>query len=264
MPTVPFVILIMIPFVEQIDPRVEAAARVFGAGTFELFVHVLVPLLLPGMLAALLLVLVRTIAMFELTFLTAGPTSQTLVVALYYAVFAAGVRRGPVDRRDGGRLHGHHAGLAADRAALRQPDADRRARASIARAGGGPAFSGHAGRPFAPSTAVDSRAPRRRRSHAILGTLDQFVGFDLRAEEGIEIAVEGDDDLVEHRQDGMTLPASIFEMPPPGRQTGIRSWREREGREKTNSRGRSGVFSRHRVEGLLSPQPSNDYRRRAV
>jgi putative spermidine/putrescine transport system permease protein len=44
-PTVPFVILVMIPFIEQIDPRVEAAARVFGA-----------------------------------------------VVALYYAVFAAGVR----------------------------------------------------------------------------------------------------------------------------------------------------------------------------
>jgi putative spermidine/putrescine transport system permease protein len=93
-PTVPFVILIMIPFVEQIDPRVEAAARVFGAGTLRLFVQVLVPLLTPGILAALLLVLVRTIGMFELTFLTAGPTSQTLVVALYYAVFAAGVRPG--------------------------------------------------------------------------------------------------------------------------------------------------------------------------
>ena len=91
-PTVPFVILVMIPFVEQIDPKIEAAARVFGAGTGRLFLHVLLPLLLPGMLAALLLVLVRTIAMFELTFLTAGPTSQTLVVALYYAVFAAGVR----------------------------------------------------------------------------------------------------------------------------------------------------------------------------
>jgi putative spermidine/putrescine transport system permease protein len=91
-PTVPFVILVMIPFIEQIDPRIEAAARVFGAGTLRLFIHVLLPLLLPGMLAALLLVLVRTIAMFELTFLTAGPTSQTLVVALYYAVFAAGVR----------------------------------------------------------------------------------------------------------------------------------------------------------------------------
>jgi putative spermidine/putrescine transport system permease protein len=93
-PTVPFVILIMIPFVEQIDPRVEAAARVFGAGTLRLFVQILVPLLMPGILAALLLVLVRTIGMFELTFLTSGPTSQTLVVALYYAVFAAGVRPG--------------------------------------------------------------------------------------------------------------------------------------------------------------------------
>ncbi|WP_134496413.1 ABC transporter permease [Microvirga pakistanensis] len=91
-PTVPFVILVMIPFIEQIDPKVEAAARVFGANTFKLFIHVLLPLLLPGILAALLLVLVRTIAMFELTFLVAGPTSQTLVVALYYAVFAAGVR----------------------------------------------------------------------------------------------------------------------------------------------------------------------------
>ncbi|MBM1174643.1 ABC transporter permease [Microvirga arabica] len=91
-PTVPFVILVMIPFIEQIDPKVEAAARVFGANTFKLFIYVLLPLLLPGILAALLLVLVRTIAMFELTFLVAGPTSQTLVVALYYAVFAAGVR----------------------------------------------------------------------------------------------------------------------------------------------------------------------------
>jgi putative spermidine/putrescine transport system permease protein len=91
-PTIPFVVLVMIPFIEQIDPKVEAAARVFGAGTFRLFIHVLLPMLLPGILAALLLVLVRTIAMFELTFLAAGPTSQTLVVVLYYSVFAPGVR----------------------------------------------------------------------------------------------------------------------------------------------------------------------------
>jgi putative spermidine/putrescine transport system permease protein len=93
-PSVPFVVLVMIPFIEQIDPRIEAAARVFGANTLRIFWHVLVPLLMPGILAASLLVLVRTIAMFELTFLVAGPTSQTLVVALYYAVFAAGVRAG--------------------------------------------------------------------------------------------------------------------------------------------------------------------------
>ena len=93
-PAIPFVVLVMIPFIEQIDPRIEAAARVFGAGTGQLFLRILLPLLIPGILAALLLVLVRTIAMFELTFLVAGPTSQTLVVALYYAVFAAGVRAG--------------------------------------------------------------------------------------------------------------------------------------------------------------------------
>jgi putative spermidine/putrescine transport system permease protein len=91
-PAIPFVILVMIPFIEQIDPRIEKAARVFGASTTSVFIRILLPLLLPGMLAALLLVLVRTLAMFELTFLTAGPTSQTLVVSLYYAVFASGVR----------------------------------------------------------------------------------------------------------------------------------------------------------------------------
>src|SRR4051812_48302543 len=91
-PAAPFVILVMTPFIEQIDPNLESAARVFGASTARMFVHVLVPLLAPGILAASLLVLVRTIALFELTFLTAGPDSQTLVVALYYAVFAAGVR----------------------------------------------------------------------------------------------------------------------------------------------------------------------------
>ncbi|MCS0495708.1 ABC transporter permease subunit [Ancylobacter sp. MQZ15Z-1] len=93
-PTLPFTVILMIPFIEQIDPKVEAAARVFGAGTGRLFFHVLVPLLLPGLLAASLLAMVRTVSMFELTFLTAGPSSQTLVVALYYSVFAAGVRAG--------------------------------------------------------------------------------------------------------------------------------------------------------------------------
>src|SRR2546423_5113178 len=94
-PALPFVILVMTPFIEQIDPNLESAARVFGAGTARMFGYVLAPLLIPGILAAGLLVLVRTLAMFELTFLTCGADSQTLVVALYYAVFAAGGRAAP-------------------------------------------------------------------------------------------------------------------------------------------------------------------------
>jgi ABC-type spermidine/putrescine transport system, permease component II len=91
-PTVPFVVLVMIPFIEQIDPKIEAAARMCGAGTFTIFRRILGPLLIPGILAAAILVLVRTVGMFELTFLTSGPTSSTLVVVLYSAVFGAGIR----------------------------------------------------------------------------------------------------------------------------------------------------------------------------
>lgn len=91
-PSVPFVVLTMTPFIEQIDPRIEAAARMCGARTASIFLRVLAPLVVLGMLAASVLVLVRTVGMFELTFLTAGPDSQTLVVALYYAMFSAGIR----------------------------------------------------------------------------------------------------------------------------------------------------------------------------
>jgi putative spermidine/putrescine transport system permease protein len=91
-PAVPFVILVMTPFIEQIDPKIESAARMCGARTRVVFTRILGPLLVPGMLAAAILILVRTVGMFELTFLTAGPDSQTLVVALYYSVSSAGIR----------------------------------------------------------------------------------------------------------------------------------------------------------------------------
>ncbi|HET7265744.1 MAG TPA: ABC transporter permease subunit [bacterium] len=91
-PAMPFVVLIMTPFFEQIDPNLERAARTLGAPPLRLFARVLLPIALPGVLAAGLLILVRAIALFELTFLVSGAKSQTLVVALYYTAFAAGIR----------------------------------------------------------------------------------------------------------------------------------------------------------------------------
>jgi len=44
-PSVPFVVLTMTPFIEQIDPKIEAAARMCGAGTTSVFTRVLGPLL---------------------------------------------------------------------------------------------------------------------------------------------------------------------------------------------------------------------------
>ncbi len=91
-PSVPFAILILMPFVEQVDESLEKAARIFGARNWQVFARVVLPLLAPGIIATSILLLVRTIAMFDLTFLVAGPTTQTLVVKLFYAVSAAGFR----------------------------------------------------------------------------------------------------------------------------------------------------------------------------
>lgn len=89
-PSIPFVIVTMTPFIEQINPSIENAARMCGANMRQVFTRVLAPLLVPGILAAGILVLVRTVGMFELTFLVSGPTSDTLVVAIYRAMTSAG------------------------------------------------------------------------------------------------------------------------------------------------------------------------------
>jgi putative spermidine/putrescine transport system permease protein len=91
-PAVPFAILILVPFMEQVDVSLERAARVFGAGSLRVFTRIVVPLLLPGIVAVAILVLVRTLALFDLTFLVAGPEQTTLVVKLFAAVGAAGFR----------------------------------------------------------------------------------------------------------------------------------------------------------------------------
>lgn len=85
-PILPLVILITVPFVEQISPDVEHAARVFGAGNFRLFSRVLVPLLAPGIVAAGVLSLVRVLGSFELTFFVSGAGTQTLVVTIFGAL----------------------------------------------------------------------------------------------------------------------------------------------------------------------------------
>ena len=89
-PSIPFVIMTMTPFIEQINPTIEDAARMSGASMRKVFTKILMPLLIPGILAASILVLVRTVGMFELTFLVSGPSSDTLVVAIYRAMTAAG------------------------------------------------------------------------------------------------------------------------------------------------------------------------------
>lgn len=91
-PMVPFSIFILIPFFEQIDRSIESSARMLGASRLRIFQKILLPLCIPGILVAGLLILVETIANFELSFLVCGAESQTLLINLYYAIFASGMR----------------------------------------------------------------------------------------------------------------------------------------------------------------------------
>jgi putative spermidine/putrescine transport system permease protein len=91
-PVLPFVILILTPFVEQVDTSLESASRMLGASQLQTFRRVLLPLILPGLLTAGILAVVRTVAMFELTYLVASTASQqVLITALYGDSSASGI-----------------------------------------------------------------------------------------------------------------------------------------------------------------------------
>ncbi len=91
-PILPFVILILTPFIEQVDSSLESASRMLGASRWQTFWRIILPLVIPGILTAAVLAIVRTIAMFELTFLVADASSSTLVMALFGEAFGAGIR----------------------------------------------------------------------------------------------------------------------------------------------------------------------------
>ena len=91
-PTVSFMILVIMPFIEQISDNVESAARMLGASKMQYFIKILIPLTIPGVVSAVVLSVVRVISMFELTFLVSGAKTQTLIVTLFADVNAPGFR----------------------------------------------------------------------------------------------------------------------------------------------------------------------------
>jgi len=91
-PIIPFMILILTPFIEQVGTNIESAARMLGASKMTIFTKILIPLTLPGILTASIMSIVRAVSSFELTYLIANQKSMTLVVALYADRFAAGAR----------------------------------------------------------------------------------------------------------------------------------------------------------------------------
>lgn len=79
--------------IEAIDPRLEAAAQVLGAGRWWRFVTIIVPLSLPGVVAGAVLGFARSIGEFgaTITFVSNVPgETRTLPIAIYGAMQTPG------------------------------------------------------------------------------------------------------------------------------------------------------------------------------
>ncbi len=77
----PFAVLTILPVLESIDPRLLPAARSLGARPVEAFVRVLLPLAVPGIAAAGLIVFVTSVGFFIVPALLGGPR-QTMVASV--------------------------------------------------------------------------------------------------------------------------------------------------------------------------------------
>jgi putative spermidine/putrescine transport system permease protein len=82
----PYAIVVLSATFERLDERVLEAAAVCGAGPVRSFVHVILPLILPGILASMIFTFTHSYNEFTLTLLTYGPHTVTLPVRTYLAV----------------------------------------------------------------------------------------------------------------------------------------------------------------------------------
>jgi putative spermidine/putrescine transport system permease protein len=82
----PFAILVLAATFEGLDERVLEAAGVCGANTIKRFFYVVLPLIMPGILASMIFSFTHSYNEFTLTLLTYGPHTVTLPVRTYLAV----------------------------------------------------------------------------------------------------------------------------------------------------------------------------------
>ncbi len=86
---IPFVALVVRARTAALDRTHEEAARDLGATPSQVFRHVTLPLLLPGIVAGALLAFTLSLDDFAVSFFTSGPGSTTLPILIY-----ASARRG--------------------------------------------------------------------------------------------------------------------------------------------------------------------------
>lgn len=83
---IPFVAIVVKPRLTGLDPALEEAASDLGARPKQVFRHVTLPLMMPGVLAGALLASTLSLDDFVVSFFTIGPGSTTLPILIYSSV----------------------------------------------------------------------------------------------------------------------------------------------------------------------------------
>jgi len=83
---IPFVAIVVRSRLAGMNPAIEEAARDLGAGGWQTFRHVTLPLMAPGVVAGALLAFTLSLDDFVVSFFTAGPGSTTLPILIYASV----------------------------------------------------------------------------------------------------------------------------------------------------------------------------------
>jgi putative spermidine/putrescine transport system permease protein len=85
----PFTFLLTLSYLSGIDPALEQAAATLGAGPRQRFLHVLLPLLAPGLVINLCLSFVQSFSVFPSAVLVGAPAGETRVISIaaYQAAF---------------------------------------------------------------------------------------------------------------------------------------------------------------------------------
>ncbi|MEM2875835.1 MAG: sugar ABC transporter permease [Candidatus Bathyarchaeia archaeon] len=83
--TTPFIVLILFPFLQSIPQDLINAAKVDGCNSFQLFRHITLPLIKPGILVVLVLRTMSALMTFDIVYVLTGggPAGATRVVAYF-------------------------------------------------------------------------------------------------------------------------------------------------------------------------------------
>ena len=79
----PYVILNVLPKLRQTDPNLFEAAQDLGCPPLRAYFKVILPAIMPGILAGLMMAFTLSVDDFIISYFVSGPTSQTLPIQIY-------------------------------------------------------------------------------------------------------------------------------------------------------------------------------------